>query len=1522
MAEDKKNTTSLYLSDGTPNPDYERPQTFGEVYLKSYPFLKKFIKNEDKEREEEVVQQIATDKGEDKSVYDVEEVVLNQGDINQLVKLAVAEDKEPADAIKLKDKFKKDKQTSPWVDYLSFATGAPTGVLFNKDVKTQIANKLVAENPNIIKISDTKYINTETGVNEYNEIGKNKFAEQAINGVLEAGYSFGQLITMGSDFMFNTDLTNKLDRVYDDWYEKLQLEEPTDLYGQLTKTIVEYGVPFGLIAKFSKPLRAWSKSKASKINNKALRYSTKAGLSIGYNAATFGATEFIVGNKGDTIKAPFSEQIQFEEEEGKTGREKAIARIKNKLRFGFEGTKIGATWGLVGRAVPVGLKFGLKTASTTFNIGGKVANAVVFNPASKLLSGQVPFTGARIPYTKVKVPVIQYSDKLVPKVVSSISGGIRTGSKYAVFKAVEPLLRGVKIGRTEKGIPKLEYANKGKIPPLDDWKMFGTTNADPFKARLAKIGRVVNLFTKEYKTPNRVYKLQEQVRLNIKGENRIVAKYLEDLERRAYALVKSQADVYNAGKISPLAIQNQLEIVTHYLKNQVKLKKLPKELQASAQGLKKHLDNIKGEYLKLLPKGEIRNAFAKIIKNYMKKSFAVVTNPTYNPPKKVVEDSIKAFRKIMNKNKDMREEALVSFPSTSRNKSMNQYAEAAIRTMIKDYKAFQGDPIQYFNMISKNLLRSDKLMLTGEELPAVFRKLLGEEKNIRAEVLQTIVDLVSQVGNKKIYDEIAQIGLKNGWLKRTKGTLETSLQKVGQLPGMGYLKSDISNLYAIPAFVQAIKGSQGILDSLLKSNIYRGMLQYKTAVQFGKTGLSPDTQIRNVTSTPLFPIGYGWLGGSGTVDDAFKFIYQDITGAGVKKNTPQFIEEVGRYIKLGGLDESIEAQELLAVVKKLSENPNFVDKVIAKGLRTKFIERATQFYQAGDNVWKMYAIRWNKNNLTEIFKNNLKELRKQEELITGEKYNPISRITGKIKTFDEAVEELAVWYARNLMPTYSLVPEAVRIIRLLPVGNFISWPSEIIRLTGTAFRTAFREASSTNLAIQQNGLRKLIGMSLTFGGAAYVGDKVYEQYTGVDREMIEAYKRSFAPEYDRNAKFTAVKPLDDNVLTIVNSSYSDVWDYVKRPIRAFMGQIGKIQTPKEIDDFVLKATGEATVELLQPFTTTALGIEPLLDVLPAGLGGRGGKTKNNFSVYSDTDSWPTISYKSLKHIFRAAAPGGILQADKYGDLAYRAYKDRTFPNEVIQALISSLTGRKIRRVDLLELLNRQAGKLAPTIKGDLTVSEGFYRFSDWETRGPKQVARQYQQIQEEAFIQQRNILQFVKDARTLKIPDYKIEEVLNRRFRNKTLVSNVMYSETFTPYNYYSGLFEDRYQKALRDTEKQGRPAPNYNFVVPITELEAVKSRNYNLDLNVSYAENMRIKAEQKQEFEKAPPQKDPNENILKLLQEQEAKIKTPPLPKQPEPVVEQVASAPVTNTGLTASETALLSPSEQAIRLKQKGIG
>ena len=53
---------------------------------------------------------------------------------------------------------------------------------------------------------------------------------------------------------------------------------------------------------------------------------------------------------------------------------------------------------------------------------------------------------------------------------------------------------------------------------------------------------------------------------------------------------------------------------------------------------------------------------------------------------------------------------------------------------------------------------------------------------------------------------------------------------------------------------------------------------------------------------------------------------------------------------------------------------------------------------------------------------------------------------------------------------------------------------------------------------------------------------------------------------------------------------------------------------------------------------------------------------------------------------------------------------------------------------------------------------------------------------------------------------------------------------------------------------------------------------------------------------------------------QQTSSIQTPPLPRTPTPVQSGRNVAPINpNTGLTTTETALLSPGEQAIRLRQR---
>ena len=60
-------------------------------------------------------------------------------------------------------------------------------------------------------------------------------------------------------------------------------------------------------------------------------------------------------------------------------------------------------------------------------------------------------------------------------------------------------------------------------------------------------------------------------------------------------------------------------------------------------------------------------------------------------------------------------------------------------------------------------------------------------------------------------------------------------------------------------------------------------------------------------------------------------------------------------------------------------------------------------------------------------------------------------MTGATKTLDEGIEEAAAFLLRETYPTYSKVPEFIKAIRKLPIGNFVSFTSEILR---TGFATS------------------------------------------------------------------------------------------------------------------------------------------------------------------------------------------------------------------------------------------------------------------------------------------------------------------------------------------------------------------------------------------------------------------------------------------------------------------------------------
>jgi hypothetical protein len=59
-------------------------------------------------------------------------------------------------------------------------------------------------------------------------------------------------------------------------------------------------------------------------------------------------------------------------------------------------------------------------------------------------------------------------------------------------------------------------------------------------------------------------------------------------------------------------------------------------------------------------------------------------------------------------------------------------------------------------------------------------------------------------------------------------------------------------------------------------------------------------------------------------------------------------------------------------------------------------------------------------------------------------------------------------------------------------------------------------------------------------------------------------------------------------------------------------------------------------------------------------------------------------------------------------------------------------------------------------------------------------------------------------------------------------------------------LFQKKYEKISRDEKLSGRPAPNYTFVYPISEISTIEADHIGLDLRKDYDEQMKAKEDRR----------------------------------------------------------------------------
>ena len=1329
-------------------------------------------------------------------------------------------------------------------------------------------------------------------------------------GFTRLGYNIADLVASGIDGISNrTEFTERVRESYDKSVKEGKFTEPETFLGEVGAIAVEFGAPGGAIFKgvnaarrflggitgfnlFTTPTYSLKGGKwlATKISNVAKR--------AGTSATVFGATDIVAGGPYNTVSDAFSDDpllfdeslgYNYESTAGLSGKELAIANFKNRLRFGADGAIIGGLFPLVGPPLWAATKFGVIKPVTGLTKGLlRVGDELAVKPVSYLATGTLKAPLSKPGQLEVQVP-------LLGEAVQGVGSGVKI---FADFLGKDIITRAAVTAMGAKpGLVK-------QLPDFKDWRMFDVNSDDPLKKNLKKIDNVFSFFREAGpRSANQLF-LDTEAQNFIKGKQRQIEKLIDSIERKSYDLANGFLRRYNTSKTSPAGQQYILDQTLAYLKGQIKLTQLPPEIQEAAKALNKEFVEIRTLFRDVLPEGSgLRDFLTMNLGSYMRQSFGVFTNPQFKPDPELVEKATKFIEGRIRAN-----ESLVELAARVSNKptdeAVTDFARKQVQDLLATAKAEGFDPLIQLQRIARENLKMDDLIIqTGEELPAVIRKLLGEEDSLRSSVLQTTSSLLTQATNLKNYERIGELLLREGRLFASRdeaiaaGIVNPLV--VGRVPGLGLLESGITNLYGSREVTDLLRGTGGMLDKFMQNSIYQSMIAYKAGVQTGKTVLSPATQSRNFLSAGAFVLNNGWIGGKASVTDAFKIVLDDVFGAGRTLNEVDLINNIARKSELGVIDENIVASELTAVLSDIKNGKiGTIAQLTTRADDSALMKTATRLYSGGDNVWKWYAHEYLMSQLKGAFKNVDEVKRAVLDDFGIDVFNP--------KNLAEAVEEYSALLVRELMPTYSKVPPVIQAIRKIPFfGNFVSFPAEILRTSVATSSLAMKHINSGNPTLRAMGLRSLAGQGLTLFALNEGAKALGHAFTNVTPEQIKTYKEEFGPAFMRFSELVPISNIDEQKGTfkVFDLSRFNPYDLVTATANNLLVRATDPQAtldPDKIKTDVFKSYLNASGPLLDLVNGTLLGFsigfEGIAEIFE-------GRTKQGSPIYSESDRDIEKLDKAIAHLLKKDEPGILSTGRRILD-AFE--QDVTGTGQVIKLQDEGfkLSGGSSVTIDVPGSFAYKISEFKNTFK-EPKVAEGFYSTKNYQQRGPAQLVREYNQQNEEAFREQYRFYRATRAALDSGLMNRtQVITALKARDLSNTAIASIL-SGRYVPLSYGKDALIGRYNKI-----KSGQPNKvfNINDFVPIGGLEQVKNKW------------RQIKFEDFERQTREPEQLPDVSQIETPVEEKP--VATKPLPTSPDPAPPLPQAADVIPaTGLTTTETALLSPSDQIIRQRQRGI-
>ena len=1107
-------------------------------------------------------------------------------------------------------------------------------------------------------------------------------------GIAELGAS---LIDLAADTDYASDVTQFADELRSDLGV-----DPEGLAGKITEVATQFVVPglgaAGAVSKLSKVgklAKARRTSKADDFVGPKLQAATKGEKFslIAKQAGAAGLADAAVATDGITTIGDFFEggPTSTDQEVGLKGREEALRRISNKFKIGLEST-------LIGGAVPYALTGAGKVITATKDVVSPTVGAV---SDATGLTGALS-AGAR-GIKKAAEPIGDFLDDIEKK---------RAFGEQQNF-ALNTLADVQSVFRYRGYLPKEIGDERARIP--------GKVSAETRKAlsTLTSLERNLN------KTMDKYGKIGDKDTALLRQE--VFNSIEEFLTTDATKVLTKKGALTKASKEARLqklqAYKNIPENMRQDVKNmRTQIDRLSKDL-LTTDALKKikEMDAITvGQFKGMTGQqafDDIKQTLTKNLNSYMRRRYKAFEKASYLPDEATKALAVTGYtrnRKRLAEELKLLAQANKLDESTlginaegklddalmaQNNLTVDELANRAVDNFLSRYKVGKrnkGSILKMQRTVDVNQLQRG-LFDKRAQLASFEKRLLGEIKDPKESFLGTIADLAQFKSTDDYFKKIKNFsdanpeGIGNIFLSperaASKYTPEQLKSGFTQLTGKSGPDDIITGYGSLEGFYVPNKVAQNLKRTVLGDAdvitnsvraVYSGFLKAKGYTQYGKTVLSPITQIRNFTTASLFAAAQGNVGRGANLIESMRIGFAELKDLPPK----EAIKKLEEYDRLGLLGTQAEVQE---IKKLIDEGFGFkADTVNGIKVGREFGSRVTDntfgaflgkgakkfetAYQASDNVWKIYNFDFERAKLVNALRtmDNAQKLKYLERNIPeGNRIiQPgVTRVKSSEvmdKYINRLINEESADIVRNTVPNYNLAPQAIQFLRRSPVGNFIAFPYEILRTGGNTIKRGLDELASENAEIQKIGLRRLSGAALTFGIIpASISEFAY-QTSGVSEEQMKAYQRSMAPPWEKNARLIPIGRDEEGNIQYINYSYSNPYDLLER---IAIGALNKYESSelqgKNTAVSVMNAFNESMSEIIKPFTEESIALGKIRDVIDPEtevialrqlgqiVGGRAGRTIVGAKVYNEQDSVGDKMAKSFKHMLEGFIPSGV-----------------------------------------------------------------------------------------------------------------------------------------------------------------------------------------------------------------------------------------------------------------------------------------